>query len=77
MTGGPSSEVVVEPLEGVPNEGQAHLGALLLLSRALAPGRLLGAEDSGVVRLVDFVGREVGRVNVGGQPRLKWCADPP
>ena len=71
------SEVAVEPLECVPNKGQAHLGGLFLLSQTLAPGCLLGTEDRRVVRLVDLVGREVRRVNVGGQPWLEGCADPP
>ena len=74
-----SPEVVIKPLKGIPNKRQAHLRALLLL-----PGRAAGAVPSlgglevrGIVRLVDLVGGEVGRVDVGRQARLKRRADPP
>lgn len=76
-----SPEVVIEPLEGVPNERQAHLGAFVLGGRAGGDGGggaggLGGLEQGGVVGLVDLVGGEVGRVDVGGQARLEGGADP-
>jgi hypothetical protein len=74
-----SPEVVVEPLEGIPDKRQAHLRALLLLRRtatsAGAVPRLCGLEQRGVVRLVDLVGGEVGRVDVRRQARLERRAD--
>jgi hypothetical protein len=75
-----SPEVVIEPLERVPNKRQAHLGALLLLARGgttSGAAGLGGLEHGGVVRLVNLVGREVGRVDVGRQARLERRADPP
>jgi hypothetical protein len=70
-----SPEVVVEALEGVPYERQAHLGTLLHLLRVIPS--LRGLEQCGVVRLVDLVGGEVGRVDVGRQARLERRTDPP
>jgi hypothetical protein len=74
-----SPKVVVKPFKSIPDKRQAHLGALLLLGgRAGAvAGGLGGLEHGGVVRLVDLVGREVGRVDVGRQARLEGRADPP
>jgi hypothetical protein len=64
---GRSSEVVIETLERITDEGQAHLGALFLLrrrGRILASGSLCGLEQRRIVRLVDLVRGEVGRVDV-------------
>lgn len=69
------SEVIVKPLERVPDEWQAQLGTLVLLSIAIAS--LSGLEQSGIVRLVDFVSREVGGIDVGRQPWLEWGPDAP
>lgn len=71
-------EVVVETLEGVPNEWQAHLRALLHLAYLLGSSLdLLGLEQSGVIGLVNFVGGEVRGIDVAGQTRLEWCPDAP
>lgn len=76
-----SPEVVIEPLERVSDEGQAHLGALVLGGGARGGGRrgaggLGGLEQGGVVGLIDLVGGEVGGVDVGCQARLEGGADP-
>lgn len=74
----PLPEVVIEPLEGVSNEWQAHLWALLHPAHLLGSGLdLLGLEQRGVVGLVDLVGGEVGSVDVTGQPGLEWSSDSP
>lgn len=70
------SEVVVKSLEGVANEWQAHFRRLLCLGVAvLLDG--LSLEYSGIVRLVNFVRREVRCVNIGRQSRLEWRSDAP
>jgi hypothetical protein len=71
-----SPKVIIKPLKRIPNKRQAHLRALLLLRRRAAVAGLGGLEQRGVVRLVDLVGREVGRVDVGRQARLEGRADP-
>lgn len=80
LIGGISSEVVIEPLECVPNKRQAHLGALVLRGDAggggSGAGSLRGFEEGGVVCLVDLVSWEVGRVDVRCQARFEGCADP-
>lgn len=69
------SEIVIEPLESVTNKWQAHLGRLLgsCASAVVLDG--LGLEQSCVVGLVNFVGREVGGVDVGRQARLERSAN--
>lgn len=78
VCGHASSKVVIEPLEGISKKGEAHLGALFLrpwhLAVAASSG-LSGLQQRGIVRLVDLVRREVGGVDVGGQPGLEWCPD--
>lgn len=70
------SEVVVKTLEGVSDEWQAHLRALLHLAHLLGSSLdLLGLEQRGVIGLVDLVGGEVSGVNVAGKPGLEWSAD--
>ena len=64
-----SPEVVIEPLERVSNEGQAHLWALLLLNRASSG--LLSLDQRCVVGLVNLIRGEVGRVDVGSEARLE------
>lgn len=75
-----SPEVVIEPLERVPNERQAHLGALVLRGGATGgcggASGLGGPEEGGVVGLVDLISREVRSVDVGGQTRFEGCPDP-
>lgn len=66
------SEIVVEPLKGVADEGQAHFRRLLEWLAALAS---LSLEQSGVISLVDLVNREVGGVNVGSEAGLERCPD--
>lgn len=69
-------EVVVESLEGVPNEWQAHLRTLLHLANLLGSSLdLLGLEKRGVISLVNFVGGEVRGIDVAGQPGLEWSSD--
>jgi len=63
----------VEPLECIANEWQAQL-------RGVIPRLITGflresLEKSCVVRLVDFVRRKVGCVNVGCKFRLERCSD--
>jgi hypothetical protein len=72
-----SPKVIIKPLKRIPDKRQAHLGALLLLRRPAAGtvAGLRGLEQRRVVRLVDLVGREVGRVDVGGEARLEGRAD--
>lgn len=61
-----SSEVVVEALERVSNEGQAEFWALLLLRRGSGtPSGLLSLEQRGVIRLVNLVRREVCGIDGG------------
>ena len=75
-----SSEVVIESLECVADEGKAHLGALILLRRvgtAGAPRRLRGLEQRRIVRLVDLISGKVRGIDVGGETRLKGRADAP
>lgn len=75
-----SSEVVIEPLEGIADEGKAHLGALLLLRRAGtagAPRRLRGPEQRRIVRLVDLIGGKVCGIDVGRETWFKGCANAP
>lgn len=80
LFGHTSSEVVIKALEGVSDERQAHLGALLLRRRHLAASStssLLGSlEQSSVVCLVDLVRREVRGVDGRRQARLERCSDP-
>ncbi len=75
-----SSEVVIEPLEGVADEGKAHLGALILLRRVGAAGGsrgLRGLEQRRIVRLVDLIRGEVRGIDVGGETRFKGCTNAP
>lgn len=65
----PSPEVVIEPLERVSNEGQAHLGTLLLLNRASSS--LLSLDQCCVIGLINLIRGEVSRVDVGSQARLE------
>jgi hypothetical protein len=67
-----SSEVVIETLECVSDERQAHLGRLLGLSTLCHVPSL---EEGGIVGLVDLVGREICGVNVGRQAGLEWRTD--
>lgn len=72
----PLAEVVVEALEGISDEGQAHLRRLL--DRGSASASLLDGlrlEHRRVVGLVDLVGGEVGGVNGGSQARLERSSD--
>ena len=78
-------EIIIKPLKSIPNKRQTHLRTLLLLPAGPStaarrtttiPG-LGGAQQCGVVGLVDLVGGEVGGVDVGGQARLEGRADPP
>lgn len=66
------SEVVIKSLECVADEWQAHLWRLLNLVALLDS---LCLEDSGVIGLINFISREISRVDVGGQARLEGCAD--
>ena len=75
-----SSEVVIEPLEGIADEGKAHLGALILLRRAGtagAPRRLRGPEQRRIVRLVDLIGGKVRGIDVGRETWFKGCPNAP
>lgn len=74
LTGNTLSEVVIEPLEGVTNERQAHLGRLLDNGRPSLLDRLR-LEQRCVVGLVDLVRGEVCCVDVGCQAGLEGCAD--
>lgn len=71
-----SSEVVVETLECVSNEGQAEFWAFLLLRRCSgAPSSLLSLEQCGVIRLVDLVRREVCGIDSGCKTGLEGRTD--
>ena len=69
-------EVVIETLESVADERQGHFGRLFDLRGARAPVLCcLRLEQSGIIRLVNLIGGEVRRVNVGREPGLKGSAD--
>lgn len=72
--GSVSTEVVIEPLEGVANERQTHLGRLLHLGAAALLDSL-SLEDGGIIRLVDLVCGEVSGIDVGCEPGLERCSD--
>lgn len=70
-----STEVGIEPLEGVTNKRQAHLRTLVLLG-TLPSTSLLSPQVRGVIRLVNLVGREVGGIDGRGEARLEGGTDP-
>lgn len=65
---------VVESLECVANERQAHLRGLDTRRSSCRSSSLL--QMGCVVRLVDLVSGEVGGVNVGGKLGFKRCSNP-
>lgn len=67
-----SSEVVIEPLECVTDEGQAHLGRFLQL---LARRKRLRLEHRRIIRLVNFIRGEVRGINGRREARFKWRTD--
>lgn len=67
------SEVIIEPLERVADEWQAHLGRFLDWAAAGLQG--LSLENRSIVGLVNLIGREVGGVDVRGQARLERSSD--
>lgn len=69
------SEVVVESLEGISNEGQAHLGTLLHDTYGLGSLHLLRLKQSRVVGLIDLVRREVCRIDVAREAWLEGSPD--
>lgn len=69
------SEVVVESLEGISNERQAHLGTLLNDTNGLGGLDLLRLEQSRVVGLIDLVRGEVCRIDVTREAWLERSAD--
>lgn len=71
-----SPEVVVEALERVSNEWQAHLGRLLCLAPRGRGLGLLGLEHSSVVGLIDLVCGEIGSVDSTRKAWLEGSADP-
>lgn len=68
------TEVILKPLEGIPDKRQRHLGRLLLLGRG---GRLEPAVDLHRVGglLLQVLGGEVGGVDLGRQARLEGGAE--
>lgn len=66
--------VILETLESVSKERQGRLERLLRV-RGSALLHLLRLEHSRVIRLVDLVGREVRRIDVGGKTRLEGCGN--
>ena len=71
-----SSEVVVEALESVSNEGQAEFWTLLLLPRGSGPpSGLLSLEHRGVISLVDLVRGEVRGIDGGCETGLEGRTD--
>ena len=70
------SEVVVESLEGISNEGQAHPGTLLDDPDGLGRLDLLRLKQSRVVGLIDLVRGEVRRIDVAREAWLERSADP-
>ena len=70
-----SSEVVIEAFEGITDERQAHLGALLSPGHGalLASRRLLCLKQRCVVGLIDLISGEISRIDVASKTRLKWC----
>jgi hypothetical protein len=69
-----SSEVVIEPLEGVANKWQAHLGRLLWRPRAALLDSLC-FQQRRVVRLVDLIRWEVRSIDVRGKAWLERRTD--
>lgn len=69
------SEVVVESLEGISNERQAHLRALLNDTNGLGRLDLLRLEQSRVVGLIDLVRGEVCRIDVAREAWLERSPD--
>lgn len=70
-----SPEVVLKPLERVPNEGQGHLGGLLLLGGGLE-GRVVDFHGGGSLQL-ELLGGEVGGVGLGDEAGLEGRAEAP
>lgn len=69
------SEVVVEPLKGISNEGQAHLRTLLYNTYGLRRLHLLRLKQSRVIGLIDLVRGEVCRVDIAGEAWLERSSD--
>lgn len=67
-----SSEVVIEPLECVADEWQAHLRRLVHRSTR---SESLGLENGSIVRLVNLISREVRSIDCRCQPRLERCTN--
>lgn len=67
-----SSEVVIEPLECVTDEGQTHLGRILQL---LARRKRLRLQHRRIICLVNFIRGEVRGINGGREARFKWRTD--
>jgi len=73
----PATEVVVETLERITNEWQAHLRRIFTWSSTTCSGRRSSRlQVGGIIGLIDLIRREVGRINIGSEFGLEWCADP-
>jgi hypothetical protein len=72
---GELSEIVIESLERITNEWQAHFWCILASRPTGSSGRSSSLQMSGVVSLVNLISWEVCRINVGRQLGFKWCAD--
>src|SRR3954447_19698955 len=65
-----------KPLEGITDEGQAHLRCIFSrLCTSSCSRRRSRLQMSGIIGLVNLICREVCRIDIRSQLRLEWCSD--